>query len=123
MMICCVFSASGNLARPFEALLDTLQAGLSVFFRVLDRICRLREARQGHTSVPAGATRPPTQWQIGSVDFPYLLWSVFKPLFVSFPYVSELCEFGKIEFLCRRELDFEGPGLLKISIFLPLTSS
>ena len=51
--------------------------------------------------------------------FPPPLGSAFGPLFVTFPYFSELIDFVKIELLCRRELDFESLGPFQMSLFLP----
>ena len=43
--------------------------------------------------------------------------SLFGPLFGTFSYFSEFCDFVKIELPCRRELGFEGPGRSKCHFF------
>ena len=52
------------------------------------------------------------------VDFPPPLWSVFRALFVTFSFFSESCDFVEFELPSRPELDFEGPGLINILLFL-----
>ena len=43
--------------------------------------------------------------------------SLFGLLYVTFSYCSDLCDFVKIEFRCRRELDFDVPGRSKCHFF------
>ena len=49
--------------------------------------------------------------------------SLFGPLFGTFSYFSEFCDFVKIELPCRRELGFEGPGRSKCHFFFLLSPS
>ena len=77
---------------------------------------------QSHKFVPAGATRPPTRQQIGSPSrFPPPLCGRFSDHFLLL--FRFFCDFVKVELPSRPELDFEGPGLLKMILFLfwPLT--
>ena len=131
MMSPCVFAASHKARALFfsaGSLLGTFQAGFSLLFGVLDQFFGLREACFAHflnrgsarAHICASWRRQATNSEANGVTksiFPPARGSFFGPLFGTFSYFSEFCDFVKIELPCRRELGFEGPGRSKCHFF------
>ena len=97
-------------------------------FRCLGPIFGLREACFAHflhrgsirAHICASWRRQATNSEANGVAksiFPPPRGSFFGPLFGTFSYFSEFCDFVKIELPCRRELGFEGPGRSKCHFF------
>ena len=130
-MFPCVFAASHKARALFfsaGSLLGTFQAGFSLFFGVLDQFVGLREACFAHflhrgsvrAHICASWRRQATNSEANGVTksiFPPPRGSLFGPLFGTFSYFSEFCDFVKIELPCRRELGFEGPGRSRCLFF------
>ena len=131
MMFPCVFAASHKARALFfsaGSLLGTFQAGFSLFFGVLDQFVGLREACFAHflhrgsarAHICASWRRQTTNSEANGVTKSIFVpprGSLFGPLFVTFRYFLELCDFVKIELPCRRGLDFESPGPSKCHFF------
>ena len=130
MMFSCVFAASHKVwALLFSAgsLSGTLQAGFSLSCRVFHQFGGLREACRAlfvhrgfaRAHICASWRRQTTNSEANGVTksiCPFLQELLFGQLFVTFSYVSELCDFVKTELPCGRELDFECPGRSKCHI-------
>ena len=112
-----------------RSLLGSFRAGFSVCFSFRDCFFRVLEGRCAPFS-HGGSTKSHicASWRHQTTNsaanrvtksiFPPPVGSVFGPLFGTFPFFSELCDFMKMELPSRPELDFEGPGLLKMLLFL-----
>ena len=137
MMFPCVFAASHKARALFfsaESLLGTFQVGFSLFFGVLDQLFGLREAcfarflhrGSARARICASWRRQTTNSEANGVTKSIFVpprGSLFGPLFGTFSYFSEFCDFVKIELPCGRELDFEGPGRSKCYFFSLVTPS
>ena len=131
MMFPCVFAASHKARALFFSagfLLGTFQVSFSEFFRVLEQFVGLREAcfapvldrGSARAHICASWRRQTTNSEANGVTksiFPPPWGSIFGPLFATFQYFTELCDFVKIELPCGRGLDFESPGPSKYFFF------
>ena len=131
MMFPCVCAASHTARALFftaGSLLGTFQAGFSLFFGALDQFFGLREAcfarflhgGSARARICASWRHQATNSEANGVTksiFVLLRGSLFGPLFGTFRYFSELCDFVKIELPCRRGLDFESLGPSKCHFF------
>ena len=129
LCFCCLAQSS---RAPFQRWLSSghfPDRFFCVFSRVLDQFVDLREAGfavflrcgSARAHICASWRRQATNSEANGVTksiFPPPRGSLFGPLFFTFSYFSEFCDFVKIELPCRRELDFEGPGRSKYHFFL-----